>query len=141
MPIEMHCEDEGPKNNRYSGSYAATVLSGPRLSMTLKLVLFNRSSHKKYHEVLSSVLITWKAYTGIAARGYVHRLVNHGEKQYSNGKGNHIDGLEGFWGYLKRKHASKGGILKERLHLLGEYVWRYYHRSDSERKKMRRHIQ
>ena len=21
---------------------------------------------------------TWKAYTGIAARGYVHRLVNHG---------------------------------------------------------------
>ena len=24
---------------------------------------------------------TWKAYTGIASRGYVHRLVNHGEKQ------------------------------------------------------------
>ena len=44
---------------------------------------------------------TWKAYTGIALRGYVHRLVNHGEKQYSDGKGNHINGLEGFWGYLK----------------------------------------
>ena len=32
---------------------------------------------------------TWKAYTGIASRGYVHRHVNHGEKQYSDGKGNH----------------------------------------------------
>ena len=85
---------------------------------------------------------TWKAYTGIAARGYVHRLINHGERQYSNGKGDHINGLEEFWGYLKRKLASKGGIRRERLHLyLGEYVWRYNHRSDSERIKIRRLIQ
>jgi len=39
---------------------------------------------------------TWNAYTGIAARGYVPRLVNHGERQYSDGKGNHINGLVGF---------------------------------------------
>lgn len=85
---------------------------------------------------------TWKAYTGIADRGYVHRLVILGERQYSDGKGNHINGLERFWGYLKRKLASKGGIRKERLHLfLGEYVWRYNHRSHSERIKMRRLIQ
>jgi len=84
---------------------------------------------------------TWKAYTGIAARGYVHRLVNHGERQYSDGKGNHINGLEGFWGYLKRKLASKGGIRREKLPLyLGEYVWRYNHRSNSERIKMKRII-
>jgi transposase len=82
---------------------------------------------------------TWKAYTGIAARGYVHRLVNHGEKQYSDGKGNHINGLEGFWGFLKRKLASKGGITKQKLPLyLAEYVWRYNHRNESERIKMRR---
>ena len=85
---------------------------------------------------------TWKAYTGIAARGYVHRLVNHTEGQYSDRKGNHINGLEGFWGYLKRKLASKGGVRRERLHLfLGEYVWRYNHRSDPERIKTRRIIQ
>ena len=36
--------------------------------------------------------------------------MNHGEHQYSDGKGNHINGLEGFWGYLKRKLVSKGGI-------------------------------
>ena len=84
---------------------------------------------------------TWKAYTGIAARGYVHRLVNHGERQYSDGKGNHINGLEGFWGFLKRKLVSKGGIRKERLPLyLGEYVWRYNHRNDSDKDKIKRII-
>jgi len=57
-------EDEGPRNNRYSGSSVATVLSGPRLSMMLKRVLFNPSSHKKYQRVLSSVLIPGKLISG-----------------------------------------------------------------------------
>lgn len=75
---------------------------------------------------------TWKSYTGIAARGYVHRLVEHGKGEYTDKQGNHINGLEGFWGYLKRKLASKGGIRKERLFLyLAEYVWRYNHRKYS----------
>ena len=73
---------------------------------------------------------TWKSYTGVAAKGYVHRLVEHSKGEYSNGKGTHINGLEGFWGYLKRKLAAKGGIRKERLPLyLAEYVWRYNYRS------------
>jgi transposase-like protein len=75
---------------------------------------------------------TWKSYTGIAAKGYVHRLVEHGKGEYSDKKGNHINGLEGFWGYLKRRLAAKGGIRKERLPLyLAEYVWRYNHRNMS----------
>jgi len=73
---------------------------------------------------------TWRGYTGLAAKGYIHRLVNHGKKEYSDKKGSHINGLEGFWGYLKRKLAAKGGIRKERLPIyLGEYVWRYNHRN------------
>jgi transposase len=85
---------------------------------------------------------TWKAFTGIAARGYVHRLVNHGEGSYSDGKGNHINGMEGFWGYLKRKLASKGGITRARLPLyIAEYVWRYNHRADPERVKIQKIIQ
>jgi len=73
---------------------------------------------------------TWRAYTGLAAKGYVHRLVNHNKKEYSDKRGNHINGLEGFWGYLKRKLAAKGGIRREKLPLyLGEYVWRYNHKN------------
>ena len=73
---------------------------------------------------------TWRGYTGLAAKGYVHRFVNHGKNEYSDKKGNHINGLEGFWGYLKRKLSAKGGIRRKRLSIyLGEYVWRYNHRN------------
>ncbi len=71
---------------------------------------------------------TWRAYTGLAAKGYVHRTTNHKAKEYANAT-SHINGLEGFWGYLKRKLASKGGIRREYMYLfLGEYVWRYNQR-------------
>jgi transposase len=81
---------------------------------------------------------TFKSYTGVAARGYVHRLVKHEQQEYSDGKGNHINGLEGFWGYLKRMLTAKGGIRKGRLHLyLAEYVWRYNHRELKIRDKIK----
>jgi len=71
---------------------------------------------------------TWRAYTGLATKGYVHRTVEHQKKEYTRGK-NHINGLEGFWGYLKRQLASRGGIRRERLPFyLAEYVWRYNYR-------------
>jgi transposase-like protein len=72
---------------------------------------------------------SWRGYTGIATRGYVHRLVKHEQQEYSDKQGHHINGLEGFWGYLKRKLAAKGGIRKEKLPIyVGEYVWRYNNR-------------
>ena len=72
---------------------------------------------------------TWRAYTGLATRGYVHRTVEHQKKEYVKGR-NHINGLEGFWGYLKRKLAAKGGIRRKYLYLfLAEYVWRYNYRN------------
>ncbi|MBU0648218.1 IS1595 family transposase [Patescibacteria group bacterium] len=73
---------------------------------------------------------SWRGCTGIAAKGYVHRLVKHEKQEYSDGKGNHINGLDGFWGYLKRKLTAKGGIRKKKLPIyLGEYVWRYNFRN------------
>ena len=71
---------------------------------------------------------TFTSYTGIATNGYVHRLVRHSPGSYGRGE-RHINGLEGFWGYLKRRLAAKGGIRRDRLPLyLAEYVWRYNHR-------------
>jgi len=81
---------------------------------------------------------TWRAYTGLATKGYVHRTVEHQKKEYVKGR-NHINGLEGFWGYLKRKLASKGGVKREYLYLfLGEYVWRYNHRKMNTKEKVNR---
>jgi transposase-like protein len=80
---------------------------------------------------------TFRGYTGIASKGYVHRLVEHQKGEYSDGKGSHINGLEGFWGYLKRKLAAKGGIRAERQHLyLAEYVWRYNHRDLTQKEQI-----
>jgi len=81
---------------------------------------------------------TWRAYTGLAAKGYVHRTVEHQKKEYVLGK-NHINGLEGFWGYLKRQLAAKGGVKRKYLHLfLSEYVWRYNYRGLSTEKQVNR---
>jgi len=44
---------------------------------------------------------TWRAYTGLATKGYVHRTVEHQKKEYVKGR-NHINGLE-----------DPGDILKE----------------------------
>ena len=49
---------------------------------------------------------TWKGYTGVASGGYVHRLVEHGKGAFPDKKGSHINGMEGFWGYLKRNLAA-----------------------------------
>lgn len=66
---------------------------------------------------------SWQKYTGLAFKGYIHRLFPKNERGYR------INALEGFWGYLKRKLLAKGGIRKEKLPLyLGEYSWRYNHR-------------
>jgi len=46
---------------------------------------------------------TWKSYTGIAAKGYVHRFVEHGKNKYLNKKRTHINGLKGLYGYLKTR--------------------------------------
>ena len=79
---------------------------------------------------------TWRAYTGLATRGYVHRTVEHQKKEYVKGR-NHINGLEGFWGYLKRQLASRGGIRRERLPFyLAEYVWRYNNRELTVKKQV-----
>lgn len=79
---------------------------------------------------------TWRAYTGLATRGYLHRTVEHSKKEYVRGK-NHINSLEGFFGYLKRKLAAKGGVQRKYLHLfLGEYIWRYNHREMTTREKV-----
>jgi len=81
---------------------------------------------------------TWRAYTGLATRGYVHRTVEHQKKEYAIGK-NHINGLEGFFGYLKRKLAAKGGVRRKYLSLfLGEYVWRYNYRQIDINQKVNR---
>lgn len=81
----------------------------------------------------SSIPDGLQKYSGLTFKGCVHRLSPKDKKEY------HINTLEGFWGYLKRKLATKGGIRKEKLPLyLGEYSWRYNHRKLTLKEKEKR---
>ena len=51
---------------------------------------------------------TWTSYTRVAAKDYVHRLLKHNKGEHSDVKGNHINGLEEFLNYLKRRLSTKG---------------------------------
>lgn len=105
-----------------SGKVWATVVDDTEASSLIPII------EKKVKIGTKICSDTWRAYTGLATRGYVHRTVEHRQKEYVCGK-NHINGLEGFFGYLKRQLVSRGGIRRERLPLyLSEYVWRYNNR-------------
>lgn len=42
------------------------------------------------------------SYSGLGKMGYAHDVIEHGKKQFSNGKGVTTNSIEGFWGHFKR---------------------------------------
>ena len=72
---------------------------------------------------IESVIHTdgWKGYDGLVDLGYEkHLRVKHGEDEFVAGSGNHINGIESFWGYAKHRLVKFKGIRKDafQLHLL-----------------------
>lgn len=98
--------------------------------------ILDKRSGPAYWEYIRSVLADdsvlytdgYKMNRGITKYGIAHDWVNHHEGEYVRGDV-HTNGIEGFWGYLKRELATVGGIRANRLELfLGEFVWRFNHR-------------
>lgn len=71
---------------------------------------------------------TWKSYRGLNDHGYRHRTINHDAGEYarvekaqrSKHKNTvprkiHINGIEGFWGYLKERLLKHHGVGKNNL--------------------------
>lgn len=68
----------------------------------------------------------WRGYDGLVDVGYdKHFRVNHGENEFSKGNGIHINGIENFWSFTKRRLSKFNGVKKNfELHLK-ECEWRY----------------
>jgi len=68
----------------------------------------------------------WRGYDGLVDVGYdKHFRVNHGDNEFSKGKGIHINGIKNFWSFTKRRLAKFNGVKKNfELHLK-ESEWRY----------------
>jgi transposase-like protein len=80
----------------------------------------------------------YQLYRETVKEGYVHDFVDHKQGEYGKGPVN-SNGMEGFWGVLKRRLKTTGGIRENRLHLyLAEDVWRYNNRKLTEEQKIER---
>ncbi len=68
----------------------------------------------------------WKAYDGLVDPvSERHFRVNHWDHEFSKGNGIHINGIENFWSYTKRR-LNKFNWVKVNFHLhLKECEWRY----------------
>ena len=68
----------------------------------------------------------WRGYDGLVDVGYdKHFRVNHSDNEFSKGHGIHINGIENFWSFTKRRLAKFNGVRKNfELHLK-ESEWRY----------------
>ncbi len=68
----------------------------------------------------------WRGYDGLVDVGYgKHYRVSHNDNEFSKGEGIHINGIENFWSFTKRRLAKFNGTKKNfELHLK-ECEWRY----------------
>jgi len=81
---------------------------------------------------LESVIYTdgWPGYDGLVDLGYEkHFRVHHGKNEFSAGGGNHINGIESFWGYAKHRLVKFNGVPKDLFEIyLKETEFRFNHR-------------
>jgi len=72
----------------------------------------------------------WPGYNGLVDMGYKkHFRVHHGTNEFARGK-NHINGIESFWAYAKRRLEKFHGIHKSTFYLhLKECEFRFNNRN------------
>ncbi len=71
----------------------------------------------------------WRPYDGLVYN-YDHYRVYHSKNEFARGK-NHINGIESFWSWSKRRLHKFNGIHKKYFYLhLKECEWRFNHRQD-----------
>ncbi len=74
----------------------------------------------------------WRGYDGLVDVGYSkHFRVSHGDDEFANDE-SHINGIESFWSFAKRRLQKFNGVPPETFHLhLKECEWRFNHRRDN----------
>lgn len=74
----------------------------------------------------------WRGYDGLVDVGYAkHYRVHHGANEFANNQ-SHINGIESFWSYAKRRLQKFNGVPAATFNLhLKECEWRFNHRHDN----------
>ena len=72
----------------------------------------------------------WRSYDALAVYGYNHKKVNHEKSEFVREEV-HINGVESFWSWTKRRLAKFNGIPKTLFAVnVLECEWRFNHRGD-----------
>lgn len=74
----------------------------------------------------------WRGYDGLVDIGFdKHFRVHHGANEFTNGE-RHINGIESFWSFAKRRLAKFNGVSRRTFYLhLKETEFRFNHRRDN----------
>ena len=68
------------------------------------------------------------SYDSLVAYGYKHRRVNHSKNEFARGR-SHINGVESFWSYAKRRMSKMNGIKRSEFELhIKESAFRWNYR-------------
>lgn len=72
----------------------------------------------------------WRSYDALAIYGYNHKKVRHDENEFAREDGTHINGVESYWSWMKRRLHKFNGIPKKQFatHMI-ESEWRFNHRT------------
>jgi transposase-like protein len=78
----------------------------------------------------------WRAYDGLILNGYDHYRVHHSDNEFARGKC-HVNGIESFWSFAKRRLAKFNGIASHKFLLhLKESEFRFNYRNSNFYDKM-----
>jgi len=83
----------------------------------------------------------WRSYDALGVYGYNHKKVKHEENEFVKDRETHINGVESFWSWTKRRLTKFNGVTKEQFkEYLLESEWRFNHRENlrSDLRKMLR---
>jgi len=73
----------------------------------------------------------WSSYDALAVYGYNHKKVNHEKDEFVRETDTHVNGIESFWSFTKRRLSKFNGIPKRLFPVyLLESEWRFNHRTD-----------
>ena len=73
----------------------------------------------------------WKAYDGLILNGYDHYRVYHSKDEFARGKC-HVNGIESFWAYAKRRLSKFNGLSDDKFYLhIKECEFRFNNRRNN----------
>jgi transposase-like protein len=80
---------------------------------------------------------SWKAYDSLVTNGYKHYRIHHAKNEFARGK-NHVNGIESFWSYTKRRMNKFNGIRKDKfIFHLKESEFRFNYRGKEMKRMLR----